>query len=204
MNSNQIKKKKNKSSTIFINWKRKISCYNYLFLEFLAVNFDSFYKILIKWRKPIFLKELDMIKILPDDKILFIGCGILPTGALIIAEKTKNKVIAIDNNIKVVKFAQYYIQKKELSNKIKIEYADGINYPVEQFDFIFMATNTWPIELILKHLHNNMKYDAKIICKGIKDDIAELFEKSDLENMYVIENVVKNPKTYSFLLTKKR
>ena len=48
-----------------------------------------------------------------------------------------------------------------------------------------------------------MKPDAKIICKGIKNDVAELFEKSELNNMYSIENITKNPKTYSFLLTKK-
>jgi len=196
------KKIKNNFSSISINWKRKISCYNYLFLEFLAVKSNFFNTLLNKWRTPVFLQELDMIKVSPDDKILFIGCGILPTGAIIIAEKTKKTVVAIDNNNTIVKLAKSYIQKKGLSEKIKIEYADGINYPMEKFDFIFIAINVWPIELILKHIHKNMKRDAKIICKGIKNDVIKLFEKDKLNEMFYIENLAKNPKTYSFLLKK--
>jgi len=188
---------------MFTNWKRKISCYEYLFLEFLAVKIDFFYRMLTRWRKTVFIKEIKMVNITPKDKVLFIGCGILPTGPIIIAEETEAKVVTIDNNIRAIKFAQSHIRKKGLIDKIKIEYADGVGYPVENFDFIFIATNVWPIEPILKHLYNNMKPDAKIICKGIKNDVAELFEKSELNNMYSIENITKNPKTYSFLLTKK-
>ncbi len=192
-----------KVSSNFTNWKRKISCYEYLFLELLAVKINFFYRMLTKWRKTVFLKELDMVRILPDDKVLFIGCGILPTGAMIITDETKAKVITIDNNHRVVKTAQSYIQKKRLKDKIKIEYADGVNYPVKKFDYIFIAVNVWPIEAVLKHLHKNMKSDAKIICKGIKEDIVELFEKSKFKDMYSIENTAKNQKTYSYVLVKK-
>jgi len=188
---------------MFTNWKRKISCYEYLFLELLAVKIDFFYRMLTRWRKNVFLKELEMVKISPDDEVLFIGCGILPTGAMIISAETKAKVVTIDNNKMIVKIAQSYIQKKGSGDKIKIECGDGINYPVDNFDFIFIAVNVWPIESVLKHLHKSMKSDAKIICKGIKNDIAELFEKSELENMYSIEKIAKNPKTHSYLLIKK-
>lgn len=188
---------------MFTNWRRKISCYEYLFLELLAVKIDFFNRMLTTWRKTVFLKELEMTKISTDDKVLFIGCGILPTGAMIISEETKANVVTIDNNSIIFNIAQSYIQKKGLTDKIKIEYADGIDYPVGDFDFIFIATNVWPIETVLKHLHKNMKSDAKIICKGIKNDIAELFEKCELKNMYSIEKIAKNPKTYSYLLTKK-
>ncbi|MDH7507687.1 MAG: hypothetical protein QHH15_07905, partial [Candidatus Thermoplasmatota archaeon] len=101
------------------------------------------------------------------------------------------------------RLAQSYIREKDLTDKIEIAYADGIDFPAEQFDFIFIAINVWPIELVLKHLYNNTKPDAKIIYKGIKNDIVELFEKSRLKDLYYIENVAKNQKTYSFLLTKK-
>jgi len=189
------KKKNIKASSIFTNWRRKISCYEYLFFELLAVKIDFFYRMLTRWRKPVFLKEIEMIKISPGNKVLFIGCGILPTGAMIISEETKANVVTIDNNNLVIKIAKSYIEKKGLTDKIKIEYADGVDYSVEKFDFIFIAANVWPIESILKNLNKNMKSDAKLICKGLKNDILDLFEKSELKDMYSIEKMAKNPKT---------
>ncbi len=167
------------------------------------MKIDFFYRMLTRWRKPVFLKEIEMIKISPGNKVLFIGCGILPTGAMIISEETKANVVTIDNNNLVIKIAKSYIEKKGLTDKIKIEYADGVDYSVEKFDFIFIAANVWPIESILKNLNKNMKSDAKLICKGLKNDILDLFEKSELKDMYSIEKMAKNPKTYSYLLTKK-
>ncbi len=191
-------------SHLIINWKRKISCYEYTFLEFLALRIDFVYRLLTKWRKEIFLKEIKMAKVSSKDRVLFIGCGILPTGPMILAEETKAKIVTIDNNIKAAKLAQSYIRKKGLSDAIKIEYADGENYPVEKFDVIFIATNVWPIDSILKRMSSNMKIDARILCKGIKNDVLDVLDKEGLREVFSVDSVSENPKTYSFLLTKNK
>jgi len=51
------------SSTTLVNWRRKILFYEFIFLEFLAIKIDFFYKLLMKWRKPVFLKEIKMAKV---------------------------------------------------------------------------------------------------------------------------------------------
>ena len=105
---------------IITNSRRIISCYKFNFLELLAVKIDFFNNLLMKWRKPIFLNEIEMAKITSKDKTLLIGCGIFPSETIIIAEKTKTKIIGIDNSIKACKLARSYIQKKGLSDLIKI------------------------------------------------------------------------------------
>ena len=61
--------KKSKSAINITNWRRKISCYEYSFLEFLALKIIFFYKLLMKWRKPVFLKEIKMAKITSEAKV---------------------------------------------------------------------------------------------------------------------------------------
>jgi len=143
---------KTKINSSFKNWKRTISCYEFAFLEFLAVNFSFFYNLLMKWRTPVFLNEINSVDISRKDKVLHIGCGILPTASILIAQQKNAYVVGIDNNLNAVKFAKRFIAKKNLSNKIAIEYGEGVQYPVKDFDVFFIAANVWPLDDIFKHL----------------------------------------------------
>jgi len=188
---------------IFTNSRRIISCYKFNFIELLAIKMDLFYNLLMKWRKPVFLKEIKMAKITSQDKVLLIGCGILPSETVLIAQQTKARIIGIDNSIKACNIAQSYVQKKGLSDLIKIEYGDGANYPLIEFDVIFIAINVWPIDLVLKNLLYNAKPNTRIMCKSIKNDILKSIEKREFHNSFSIESQLENPKTQSFLLIKK-
>ena len=185
----------------FTNWKRIISCYQYSFLEFLAVNIDFFNNLLMKWRTPVFLKEIKMASVTSKDKVLHIGCGLFPTASIIIAEETKANVTGIDNNKIALKFAKKIVEKKKLSNLIRIEFGDGTTYDVKSFDVIFIAINVWPIDHVLKHLSSQIKKDARIVCRGIKQDMENILRKKPLLDLYSIEKKTVNPKTHSFLLS---
>jgi len=185
------------------NWKRTISCYEYSFLELLSVKIKFFENLLTNWRTPVFLKEIKMANVKSKDKVLHIGCGIFPTAAIVIAEKTKAQVVGIDNNKFALKFAKKFIEKKGLSNLIKIDYGDGKNYNVKNFDVIFISINVWPIESVLKHISYNTKKDARVICRGVKKDKENLFENKSIKDLYLIKKKMVNPKTYSFLLSLK-
>jgi len=195
--------KNTRLSMIFTNSRRIISCYKFNFLELLALKTDLFYNLLMKWRKPVFLKEIKMAKITSKDKVLLIGCGILPSETTLIAEQTKSKIIGIDNSIKACNLAQSYVQKKGLSDLIKIEYGDGANYPLQDFDVIFIAINVWPIDSVLKNLSYNAKANTRIMCKSIKNDIVKSLEKREFHNSFSIGSQIENPKTQSILLIKK-
>ena len=117
--------------------------------------------------------------------MLFIGCGLLPTTPMLIIEETPaKKITAIDNSSIIARFGEFYINKKGLSDRIRIEYADRVNYPVENFDVIFIATNVWPIAPILRHLSFHMKNNARLICRDIKNVLTyeSLYESFSIES----------------------
>jgi protein-L-isoaspartate O-methyltransferase len=182
-----------------INAQRILSCYYYNFLELLAVKNNFFQKLLIKGREPVFINEIKMAKVTKNDKVLLIGCGMFPSETITIVKQTGAKVIGIDNSKNITKIANKYITKIGLSNLIKIEYGEGSEYPVKDFDVIFIAINVWPIDSILNHLEKNMKSDAKIMCKSSRNDIIKIIDNE----RFTILSKLKNPQTQSFLLMKK-
>ena len=188
------------NSKFLINCRRILSCYYYNFLELLAVKNKLFQKLLMNWRRPVFLNEIKMANIKKKDKVLLIGCGIFPSETMLIAEQTGAKVVGIDNSPQAVKIAKKYVKKNGLSKDILIEYGDGKDYPLSDFDIIFIAINVWPIDFVLKHILDNMKSDGKVMCKSLKNDIISVIEKEKFD----IVSKLENPQTQSFLLAKKK
>ena len=183
-----------KKSLKLIDIRRKIICYKFLFLEFLASRMNFFDKRLTFYRKKVISEELKIAKISSDDEVLFIGCGLFPSTPMMIAEETNAKKIAtIDNSKKIVQLVKSYIDKKELSDRIKVEYADGMNCPVENFDVIFLATNVWPIGPILKNLSLHMKNNARLICRDIKNDIQDVLKQEELYDNFSVESLSEHP-----------
>jgi len=157
----------------------------------------------MNWRKTIFLNEIKMADVTKNDRVLLIGCGVFPSESILIAEKTKAKVVGIDNSPKAVKIARKYVEEKGFSNLVKIEYGDGLNYQVKDFDVVFVAINVWPIDSVLRYLSKNMKKNTRVMCKSLKNDIIDVLENEDLSDILYIESKLENPKTQSFLLIKK-
>jgi len=155
------------------------------------------------WRKPIFLNEIKLAKVTSDDKILLIGGGFLPSESMTIVETTDTKVVTIDNNITACKNAEKFVKKKNLSDKIIIENADGRDFPVNDFNVIFIAISVWPINDVFKNLSKNLKKNSRILCKSYNEDIPGILKKEGLSDNFKIESQIKNPSTKSFLFVKK-
>ena len=198
-----MKKKDNSHLKFLINSRRILSCYKYNFLELLATRIKFFEKLLIGWRKPVFLNEIKLANVTKKDKVLLIGCGIFPSESMIIAEDTKAKVVGIDNSKKAVDSARKIVKKKGLSDLVEVKLADGVDYPMDDFDVVFIAINVWPIDLVFKNLSKNMKTNSRVLCKSLKNDILEVFKNEDFSNSFKVEKKLENPKTQSFLLIKK-
>jgi hypothetical protein len=194
--------KSSKSSVMTTNWKRKITCYKYSFLEFLALKIKPVYNLLMSWRKPVFLKEIKMAKVKSNDRVLLIGGGILPSESMIITQETNAKVVTIDNNKIACKHAEKFIKKRNLSDKITIKHADGIDFPVKDFDIVFIAISVWPIDTVFKNLANNLKPNARIMCKSYKEDITGLLKNQGILDSFRLESKIDNPSTKSYLFIK--
>ena len=170
-----------------IDFRRKFLCYKYLLEEFLAKYIKYFDNHLRNYRKKTVTDELKNLNISPDDKVLFIGCGILPSTPIMLAENTDVKeIITIDNS-------ETYVNKKGLSDRIKIKHADGVTYSVENYDVIFIAGNVWPIKSVLKNLSINMKENANLICRNIRKDIDYIFKEEGLNDYFSIKSSSKHP-----------
>ena len=199
-----MKEDKNLKSSINItNWKRKINCYKYSFLEFLALKINIFYRLLMGWRKPIFLNEIKLAKVTSKDKVLLIGGGFLPSESMIIAETTGAKVVTIDNNLTACKHAEKFVKKRNLSDKIIIKHADGRNLIVKSFNTIFIAISVWPINGVFKNLSKNLKKNSRILCKSYNEDIPKILKIEGLSENFKLEAQIKNPSTKSYLFIKK-
>lgn len=200
-----------KFTSVYINFRRILLCYIFIFLEILATKSVFFYELLMRFRIPTVSKEMEMANISSDDKILLIGCGPFPSTPIILAEKNGNIVHCIDNNQWIIQFAKSYIQKKGLHDLITIEYGNGSNYPVNNFDVIFIAINVWPIKNVLTHVLKNMRDNTRIICKGMNDDINFIMKINELTEYGLLTNSKKIPlidlfnfpMTQSFLLKKR-
>lgn len=147
--------------------------------------------------------ELQMLNIQPSEFVLHLGCGAFPSAAIFIAQQKNVHVIGIDNNYIAMKLAKICIKKKNLTHIISILYGDGVTYPIQDFDVIYIAINVWPIDQVLFHLAETMKPTARILCKGSHQDIARLMQKKEFQSLFSICSTLKYPKIQSFLLMKK-
>jgi len=151
-------------------------------------------------------KEIKMADISSDDFILVIGGGSLPVTSTILGMKTKAEIVSIDYDISSIDNASRFIENLNLESKIHLDHANGINYPVEKFDVIFVVYGVKKSKEILEYLADNMKKSARIVFRTQGDLQDKILEDSiDLPRMFYIKTIIKS-KTFhsvdSYILTK--
>jgi ubiquinone/menaquinone biosynthesis C-methylase UbiE len=197
-----LRKKNERLLKFPTNWKRFLSSLIFTLLEIFATQMNLFDSLLTKWRKPVLSHEIRMLNIIPSEKVLHLGCGAFPSATISIAKEKKTHVVGIDNNYIVMKLARSYIKKKNLSDLVTIEYGDGTNYPIQDFDIIYIAINVWPIDKVLFHLAQTIKPTARILCKGSYQDINNLLKKKEFQSLFSVSTTLEYPRIQSFLFTK--
>jgi D-arabinose 1-dehydrogenase-like Zn-dependent alcohol dehydrogenase len=158
----------------------------------------------MSWREPVFTNEIKMANISKKNSVLLIGSGIFPSEAIQIAKETGAIVTGIDNSINAVKLSKKYLKENNISHNVKIEYADGSDFSVHNFDIIFIAINVYPINSVLINLSNQVSIGTKILCKSIKHDIPVVLRNEGLDSIFDVVGHLKNTRTQSYLLVKKQ
>jgi protein-L-isoaspartate O-methyltransferase len=197
-----VRKKNSRLFEFTTNWRRFLSSLLFTLLEIFATQINLFDSLLTKWREPVLIRELQMLNIIPSEKVIHLGCGAFPSATISIAKEKKTHVVGIDNNYIATKLARSYIKKKNLSDLVTIDYGDGTNYPVQDFDIIYIAINVWPIDKVLFHLAQTIKPTARILCKGSYQDINTLLKKKESQSLFSVSSTLEYPRIQSFLLTK--
>jgi 2-polyprenyl-3-methyl-5-hydroxy-6-metoxy-1,4-benzoquinol methylase len=186
-----------------LNWKRKLLCFLYYYLEVFSVKSRFVHRWYTKWIGNIFVDEFQLAEVTEQDQVLHIGCGSLPTMSILAATEAHVKVVAIDNDRKAIQRAKQYIASQHLSDRIMVEYGDGTAYPVHPFDVIFIATNVTPIDSMLQNLRVNAKPEARIICRDLGHGVIHLLQTREFSPYFSIHTVLTHQKSSSLLITKK-
>jgi precorrin-6B methylase 2 len=126
----------------------------------------------------------------------------LSSATIFIALDKKAHVVGIDNIYTAIRLVRSFIEKKNLSDLVSFEQGDGINYPVQDFDIIYITINAWPIDKVLLHLVKTIKPIARILCKRSHQDIAALLKKEEFKLQFSVSSTLEYLKTQSFVLIK--
>jgi len=122
------------------------------------------------------IKEIQSAKICKDDNVLQIGCGAIPYTSEIIARYAGAKVVAIDNDPKIILRAKSYIQKKGIST-VSVEYGDGIDFPLEKFSVVYVSLGVSFLEAVFKRIIREGK-GKRIVFRVPRNFVGILYNKS--------------------------
>jgi precorrin-6B methylase 2 len=152
-------------------------------------------------------KEIVMAQITKNTNVLVIGCGSLPVTPILIGSKTDANIIGIDYDKKAVDRAINFINKHYPRLKIKIEHADGISYPIEKYDVIFVLYGVKNQNEILKNISKKIGDNKHIILRTTQDYLNKKYGGYEkLSEMFKIKDSLGSDSiytSYSYLLTKK-
>ncbi len=173
-----------------------------------AHNFDFITNAYLNAYEVMIEKELKLTEVSKDDSVLIIGCGSLPSTSIVIAEKTNAKNVSMDIDKSAVEAARKILKKMNLLDKVKVRLVEDINYPIDDFDLIFILYGVKKQEKIFRHIFENAKSDVKVIIRSYSDDFKNVF---DFKNFKVLDHfiIVKKVRSdvfgpvFSFLLEKK-
>ena len=178
----------------------------FILLEKIGYKFNVISSNYLKLYYEIVKKELGMLDVTSNSRILVIGGGALPVTTALIAQHTKAKIVAIDKDIKSIDPAKNFIKQLNLEKYITIKYADGLTFPVKDFDVIFILYGIKKPGEILKYISESIDKNTKVIFRTIIDDKKISGELINIKDYFNILNNVKSKSlgsVDSFLLQKK-
>jgi len=191
MNKNIIDKLLSYSRKIFYekispkykkNQLKLIMDFLYVIFEKFAIKFNIISLNYLDLYAELVQKEIKMAKITSNDSILVIGCGTLPSTSLLIYEKTNAKVIAIDKDKNAIRGAKSFLSNIKINDKIILKNADGLNYPLNDYDIIFVLYGVKKLEKIIDYLYKKANENAKIIIRANDQIDEKIFNKFKIIN----------------------
>ncbi|MEF8879375.1 MAG: class I SAM-dependent methyltransferase [Candidatus Thermoplasmatota archaeon] len=186
---------------------KKFVDYIFVIVEKIVFKIEDLLSLYLSFYENLVEKEISLAKISSDDKILHIGCGSIPATCILLGKKTDCQMTGIDKNFKSVKQAKKLIENKKLENKIHIQHADGLNFPVESFDVIIVSQGIKPAFEVLKKISLSIKKTSYVIYRTNVSNVGKLTDKDMfIRRFFEIKKVLhqeKNALLVSVLLSTK-
>ena len=174
---------------------KNISGYYWCIVDNLAFKLDNlaerYYKKSIGAE---YRREYKTFDISKEDKVLHIGSGAFPLTEIILAETIGATVVGIDSSMKAVNSADDVVHKKNLQDKIKINYGNGIDYPINDFDVVIVSSCASPMVKIVEHIFKTAKNNSKIVVREMEASVKPLIRYINMQrNVFIVKKIDHHP-----------
>lgn len=139
--------------------------YLYSIFEDLSYRIPHLASIYIKFHEYSVKKEIELVDLSSNEKILHIGCGAIPYTCIILSKYIESKIEGIDNDKIIVEKSKRYIEKNGLTDLIQIKEGDGTTYDVSCFDIIILSYGVANHEKVLQNIINKIDKGKKILLR---------------------------------------
>ena len=154
----------------------------YVIFEKFAIKFNIISLNYLDLYSDLVMKEIKMAKIKSNDSVLVIGCGTLPSSSLILYNETKAKIVALDKDKNAIKGAKKFLSNIQMADKIILKHANGLNYPLNDFNVIIILYGVKNLEKIIDFLDKKANKNSKIIIRTNNQINIKLFDKFKIIN----------------------
>jgi protein-L-isoaspartate O-methyltransferase len=144
---------------------KNILDYFYFIFENLSYRLPYLARIYIKFHEYSVKKEIELLDLCSNEKILHIGCGAIPYTCIILSNYIGSKIEGIDNDQIIVEKSKRYIEKNGLTDLIQINEGDGTTYDVSSYDIIILSYGIENHEQVLENIINKIDEGKKILLR---------------------------------------
>ena len=146
-------------------------------IELLATKLNIIYNFAQKYYLNVIRYEIVLGEITEKDHILCIGGGFCPFSAILFHQMTGAKVTIIDYNTECVHKAQKFIEKKGLSDYIKLYCRNGCcpELDFNEYTIIHLALQVAPLNEVLDEMKKRILSGTKILIRRPKEILNKLY-----------------------------
>lgn len=166
----------------------------FVFFEKIAFAFEDASKFYIDVYQEMVDNELQLLNDYPLQKILVVGSGSIPATPVLIAEKSNAEVVCIDIDKQAIKKSKSLINTMHLNNKIKVKSGDGIHFPYDDYDAIFILYGMKSQKEIIDSLSESLPKKIPVILRVVPQDDNALIDNTsfDLSTLFTIKGKVRS------------
>ncbi len=187
---------------------KNLTNFLYIIFEKAGYNIESISKSYIKIYDDLVKDEIRLANITSNDNVLVIGCGSIPSTAVILARETDTQITAIDIDSQATKKAVRYIKNHNLQDNITVKTIFGTDYPIKDFNVIFILYGVKHQSNLFQYLYDGINYNTRVIYRASKDaGSRNQLDKDQISKLFIIKDMAQNRSfglMDSYLLLKKQ
>jgi len=171
----------------------------FIILEKVGSKFQVVSALYLDLYRDIVSKELTLLQLTKNEKVLVIGGGSLPATPMLIAMSTGARIDLIDKDPEAVATAEQFIRTYHLEDILKVVNANGLQYPLASYDVIIILYGVKKPEKVLEYIASQVSEKTRIILRVITDDQGNIGDKTlDITKHFIIKGRVSSTTLGSF------